>query len=142
MDNIKFWVALVIVLALIVMMMAEYILNMKKGLSKIMLILYDIEKGNHNRKILIKDNESIADIGYKINALVDNYNARIIELKEADKAHKELLTSLSHDVRTPLTSLLGYLDAIHNKVVEGNEKDNERFYKGTQYQERKNHHYF
>jgi signal transduction histidine kinase len=54
---------------------------------------------------------------------VSGYNSRIIELKRSEKAYKQLMTSLSHDVRTPLTSLIGYLDAIHNKVVEGAEKD-------------------
>jgi signal transduction histidine kinase len=33
------------------------------------------------------------------------------------------MTSLSHDVRTPLTTLIGYLDAVHKGVVTGREKD-------------------
>ncbi len=31
------------------------------------------------------------------------------------------MVNLSHDVRTPLTTLLGYLDAIHRGVVTGAE---------------------
>lgn len=33
------------------------------------------------------------------------------------------MTSLSRDIRTPLTSLIGYLDAIQDSVVEGEERD-------------------
>lgn len=33
------------------------------------------------------------------------------------------MVNLSHDVRTPLTTLLGYLDAIHRGVVTGAERD-------------------
>lgn len=33
------------------------------------------------------------------------------------------MVKLSHDVRTPLTTLLGYLDAIHRGVVTGAERD-------------------
>lgn len=29
------------------------------------------------------------------------------------------MTSLSHDVRTPLTTLIGYLDAAHKGLVTG-----------------------
>lgn len=29
------------------------------------------------------------------------------------------MTSLSHDVRTPLTTLIGYLDAAHRGIVTG-----------------------
>jgi len=124
MDITHVLIALIIVLALAVLMLSGYIIHTRQSLSRMLQVLDDIEKGNHNRKILLKDKEAIADIGYKINGIVDNYNARIIELKEAEKAYKQLLTSLSHDVRTPLTSLIGYLDAIHNEVVKGDEKDN------------------
>ena len=34
------------------------------------------------------------------------------------------MTSLSHDVRTPLTTLIGYLDAAHKGIVTGTERDN------------------
>lgn len=33
------------------------------------------------------------------------------------------MTSLSHDVKTPLASLVGYLEAVENKIVTGEEKD-------------------
>ena len=33
------------------------------------------------------------------------------------------MTSLSHDVKTPLASLVGYLEAVENKIVAGEEKD-------------------
>ena len=33
------------------------------------------------------------------------------------------MTSLSHDVRTPLTTLIGYLDAAHKGIVNGKERD-------------------
>lgn len=38
-------------------------------------------------------------------------------------AGRELMVNLSHDVRAPLTALLGYLDAIHRGVVTGAERD-------------------
>jgi len=33
------------------------------------------------------------------------------------------MTSLSHDVRTPLTTLIGYLDAAHKGIVSGKDRD-------------------
>lgn len=33
------------------------------------------------------------------------------------------MTSLSHDVRTPLTTLIGYLDAAHKGLVTGKDRD-------------------
>lgn len=123
MDTVKILFALVILLMLTVSILVSYILNIKKALGNMLLVLENIKNGNENRKILSKSNEVTADICYKINEIVTNNKSKIIELKSSEKAYKQLLTSLSHDVRTPLTSLIGYLDAIHNKVVEGTEKD-------------------
>lgn len=123
MDTLKILFALVILLMLTVAILISYILNIKKALANMLLVLENIKNGNENRKILSKSNEITADICYKINEIVANNKSKIIKLKTSEQAYKQLLTSLSHDVRTPLTSLIGYLDAIHNKIVDGTEKD-------------------
>ena len=49
--------------------------------------------------------------------------AQLIHQKQSEQAYKRLMTSLSHDVKTPLASLVGYLEAIENNIVTGEEKD-------------------
>ena len=51
-------------------------------------------------------------ICYKMNDIVYEFREQIIDLKRAEKNNGQLMTSLSHDVRTPLTTLIGYLDAV------------------------------
>ena len=34
-----------------------------------------------------------------------------------------MMTGLSHDVKTPLASLVGYLEAVENGIVSGEEKE-------------------
>ena len=48
---------------------------------------------------------------------------QIAALQAAREANRQLMTSLSHDVRTPLTTLLGYLDAVHRGLVTGAERE-------------------
>ena len=58
---------------------------------------------------------------------VENMRASIVENLEKEKAAREanidLITSMSHDIRTPLTVLLGYIDMMksHNNDSEMNE---------------------
>lgn len=40
------------------------------------------------------------------------------ELQKEDEKRKEFLTNISHDLRTPLTSILGYLNMINEKKFE------------------------
>lgn len=88
-------------------------------LSAIQEILEDIKAGNGNRRILAEPHELTAPLAYSINEIVRGYESRLFSLHQAEEANKHLMTSLSHDVRTPLTTLIGYLDAAHKGIVTG-----------------------
>lgn len=85
--------------------------------------LGDIKKGNWNRRILVNENDITKAICYSINDIAINSQTQLIQLKQSEQAYKRLMTSLSHDVKTPLTSLVGYLEAIQEKFVTGEEKE-------------------
>ena len=97
--------------------------NVKKQLTAINETLEDIKKGNLNRRILADKQDMIQKICYSINEIAIDSQARLIKHKQSEQAYKRLMTSLSHDVKTPLASLLGYLEAVENKIVVGEEKD-------------------
>ena len=62
-------------------------------------------------------------ICYDINRIAVNDQAKLVAQRQSEQAYKRLMTSLSHDVKTPLTSLMGYLEAIQTGVVLGKERD-------------------
>lgn len=98
--------------------------SIKRQLGDITEALSDIQSGNGNRRILTSDNKITADLSFKINDIIYEYEERISQLQAADDANRQLMTSLSHDVRTPLTTLLGYLDAVHRGHVNGKDQEN------------------
>lgn len=122
MDMVKILFLLVIVLVLLVIILLCKIISIRRKHKDISQILDEIKAGNSNRKI-ISSGKITDDIGYKINDIVEDYSTKLIKLEKSDISYKKLMTSLSHDVRTPLTSLIGYLDAIQSKVVDEEEKD-------------------
>lgn len=85
--------------------------------------LEDIKNGNLNRRILAKESDMTRQICYGINEIAINSQLQLIQQKQSEQAYKRLMTSLSHDVKTPLASLVGYLEAIESKIVVGEEKD-------------------
>ena len=99
------------------------LLSVRRQLQDMTDALNDIEAGNGNRRILAVDNELTADLSYKMNEIVTRYEEQLSELRAADETNRQLMTSLSHDVRTPLTTLIGYLDASHRGVVTGKERE-------------------
>lgn len=97
--------------------------RVKKQLSEMTDALTDIKNGNGNRRILSAANELVAPIAYEINEIVVSYENRLSIFHQTEETNRQLMTSLSHDVRTPLTTLIGYLDAAHKGIVTGKDRD-------------------
>ena len=97
--------------------------RVKKEISEISDALEDIKNGNGNRRILAETHELIAPLAYAINDIILSYEKRLSACHQTDETNRQLMTSLSHDVRTPLTTLIGYLDAAHKGIVNGKERD-------------------
>ncbi len=93
------------------------LISVKRQLKDMTDTISDIQSGNGSRKILAVGNELTADLSYKINEIVYDYEEQLSQLRATDETNRQLMTSLSHDVRTPLTTLIGYLDAIHRGVA-------------------------
>lgn len=51
-------------------------------------------------------------IAKDINEILDSYNERDVEIIREDKEIKDTLTNMSHDIRTPLTSMKGYFELL------------------------------
>lgn len=97
--------------------------RVRQQLALIKDALTDIKSGNLNRRVLTRENDMTKQICYDINEIALANQSRFIQQKQADQSYKRLMTSLSHDVKTPLASLVGYLEAIENGMVEGEEKE-------------------
>lgn len=97
--------------------------RVKKQILEISEALEDIKNGNGNRRILSETHELVAPLAYAMNDIVLSYEDRLSAYRRTEETNRQLMTSLSHDVRTPLTTLIGYLDAAHKGIVTGKERD-------------------
>lgn len=97
------------------------LLNTKAQLREMESILSEIREGNGNRKLLAKPGDLTASIAYQVNQIVSGYEEQLAVMRRNDEMNRQLMTSLSHDVRTPLTTLIGYLDAACQGIVTGEE---------------------
>ena len=81
-----------------------------------------IKQGNLTADITKKGNDEIADLAVDVDNMREFLICRIEEAERAWGANKELITNMSHDIRTPLTSLIGYVDIIEQKNYENEEQ--------------------
>ena len=97
--------------------------RVKKQILEMSDALEDVKNGNGNRRILSETHELVAPLAYEINDIILSYENRLSAYHQTEETNRQLMTSLSHDVRTPLTTLIGYLDAAHKGIVDGKERD-------------------
>lgn len=113
-----------IIIALFSIFLSYFVIRrVKKQIAEITDALIDVKNGNGNRRILSATNELVAPLAYEINEIVVSYESRLSTVRQTEETNRQLMTSLSHDVRTPLTTLIGYLDAAHKGIVTGKDRD-------------------
>ena len=120
--NLYLMLALLVALLLIAYLLIR-LHRVRSQLSLIKDALTDIKTGNMNRRVLARESDMTKQICYDINEIAMNSQSRLIQQKQSEQAYKRLMTSLSHDVKTPLASLVGYLEAVESKIVTGDEQE-------------------
>lgn len=99
------------------MIMVIYILlSYRKGKNFVEVIesAEEMAKGNLEKVIEVNDIGDIGKLANNINEIVIKLKKITIEEKRAQQTKTDLITNVSHDLRTPLTSILGYLGLIED----------------------------
>jgi signal transduction histidine kinase len=81
-------------------------------LEEISRALHDISLGNFSVRIRTRSKDELGQLGENIMQMAARLKLWMAEEREAERSKNELITSVSHDLRTPLTSILGYLELI------------------------------
>lgn len=74
-----------------------------------------ITEGNYDYRIPDTNLGNLSSVVTSINKLVDSTVEAMEEERRIEKTKDELITNVGHDIRTPLTSIIGYLGLIENK---------------------------
>ncbi|MGP4117405.1 sensor histidine kinase [Levilactobacillus zymae] len=77
--------------------------------------LHYIANGHFDHRIPFRVSGDVQWVVDSVNALVDSVIHSMDEERAIEKSKDELITNVSHDIRTPLTSIIGYLGLIEDK---------------------------
>ncbi|WP_432404245.1 ATP-binding protein [Wukongibacter sp. M2B1] len=92
--------------------------NKLKYLEEITTTLEVISNGNLDISIPVKTSDELGEMARTVNVMAGRLKSSINEERRLERARCELITNISHDLRTPLTSILGYLELIDNIDLE------------------------
>ena len=74
----------------------------------------EISRGNFKTSMEIKSQDMLGSLAKNINGITEKFNDEITRERRAEQTKIDLITSISHDLRTPLTAILGYLQLVDN----------------------------
>lgn len=81
----------------------------------------DISGGDFDARIDIRFEDEFTVIASRINKMADDVKRIMENERKSEVVKNDLITSVAHDLRTPLTSIIGYLDLVSNKDDLGDE---------------------
>jgi len=98
-------IILIILIYMFIKRKIKYINNIYKGIKK-------ISNGDLDYIINIKGVDELAILADEINNMTNNMKDKIVSERNAERLKNELISNVSHDLRTPLTSLIAYLNLV------------------------------
>jgi signal transduction histidine kinase len=78
-----------------------------------------ISEGQYTERVPATTGDEIQVVGEAFNQMADQVESQITQLQEITEKQKMLLGSLTHELKTPMTSIMGYADTLlHVKLQE------------------------
>lgn len=85
----------------------------------------NIKTQQYLNPIEIKGNDEISQLAEDINTMSEKLKENYEKEKKQEEAKNELIVAVSHDLKTPLTSILGYLELLNKDKENFTEKQQE-----------------
>ena len=107
--------AWVIAIFTILLLIIYFILISNKFVTYVREIISGVERmksGDLMEEIPVRGEDEFSEIAASINEMRQNLSETMEAQKAVEKTKDELITNVAHDLRTPLTSILGYLDLL------------------------------
>ncbi len=111
-NNIVFAVSAVSALTVVAFIMIIYFNRIARRMKKLADDVRIVEDGDLSHKIAARGNDEISLLADDVNSMRNSIVDNMTKERQAWEANAGLITAMSHDIRTPLTVLMGYLDLI------------------------------
>ncbi|MBX5476790.1 MAG: HAMP domain-containing histidine kinase [Clostridia bacterium] len=84
--------------------------------------------GRLDARVPVEGGDEVADVARSFNLMADRLQKTISDLRRSEDLRRDFMASLAHDLRTPVTSIGGFAEALRDGVVR--DPDQQRRYAG------------
>ncbi|MCR5369498.1 MAG: HAMP domain-containing histidine kinase [Clostridium sp.] len=83
-----------------------------RDLGEISAAMQSISEGDLNTTVEVHGDDEVAVMAENLNKMVGDLRTLMDRERESERTKNELITNVAHDLRTPLTSIIGYLELL------------------------------
>jgi two-component system phosphate regulon sensor histidine kinase PhoR len=83
-----------------------------------------IAKGEFSERVPVEGNDELADLASAFNTMADELQNKIEQLRQLDKVRTDFVANVSHELKTPLTSIRGFVETLEDGAID--DRDNAR----------------
>ena len=87
-----------------------------KYIGKIAVAVQNISEGDLNTEIEVLGDDEFSMIAANLNRMEADIRELMDKERESERTKNELITNVAHDLRTPLTSIIGYLELLSKGI--------------------------
>lgn len=118
-SSARFTISLVVILGNIIALGTGWILTQKVAvpITEMMLVAEGMRVGKYDRKVTIRSRDEIGRLGDTLNKLGSELTKQITELKRLENVRRDFVANVSHEIKTPLTSIKGYVETLMNGAI-------------------------
>lgn len=123
-EAIIFLLLLAIGILILIIVYQQFLLQ--KGIQKSVKEMGDtlneiLETGSDEKVMVFTDNAYLIALASQMNRLLEEYQKVRVNVYRSERASKKMLSNISHDIKTPMTVILGYLEIMQLNSTEKDE---------------------
>lgn len=111
---------LILIIGMIVVYIMAYV--MTRPLSNLSKAARHIASGNLSYRSVIRSNDEIGDLSKDFNVMAEQVEKSMEDMQLAMYRQEQFMGSFAHELKTPMTSIIGYADLIRRQTLSEEEE--------------------
>ncbi len=111
-----YWIMLIIlsVGVLVTTVITLYMTRPIRGISR---AATQFSKGKYDKRAQVCSDDELGQLSVVFNRMADKLEEQILTLEDAAQRQKDFTASFAHELKTPLTSVIGYADTLRSREL-------------------------
>lgn len=88
----------------------------------------EIAEGNYGERVAVSGSDEVSQLAGNFNRMAEAVHEKVQELSDSARQKEDFVANFAHELKTPLTSIIGYADRIYKKELPREEQKKAAWY--------------